>query len=136
MNHVMRVREACASASRKAAAAVPRSKGTPKRRRDRTRLAADVERLSVLVVDDADKRRIASEPSSGLDRERVAVTKLAGLEEPTARALRQPTARRRCDGFRREQRLIDMHDDLIPLRGGIDAVRSEEHTSELQSREN
>src|SRR5437762_531967 len=74
---VVALRETRAVAPREAAAAVARAQRALQSKRDAACLAADVQRLAVRTLDDADERAVAAEPSHRVERERRAVVELA-----------------------------------------------------------
>ena len=74
---MMRVDVARVRAAGKATALVARIQDAPERGRNCPRLATDIERLAIIVLDQSDDARVARQPTGGLGRHRRSVFKRA-----------------------------------------------------------
>ena len=111
--HVVPVRVARAVAAREPAASVARLERSRKRQRDAAGLAADAERLPVVVFQERHERAVAREAPNRIERESRTVLELA--------AVRLAIVRLRADI--RQHRLIHVNDDLIRCRSASQSSR-------------
>jgi len=110
---VVTLAEASAVAAGKTAAAVARAQRALDRDRNRASLAADIQRLAVTALNEADDGAIATEAADGLECERRTAFELGAMR----------LARPRFDALR-QHGLIHVHDDLkaVGARGRFDFV--------------
>jgi hypothetical protein len=115
MHDVVRIHETSIRAPRKAASSIASRKRTSQGSGNHPRLAAHVERVSGLVLNDPDHARIAAQASNAGDGKRGYICQFAAPVR--GRWLQHAFTRSRLARVNRfaEHLLVDVHDDVMPF---------------------